>query len=97
MHVISRKKLLEFGVKHSDVKGELDTWYYMITKNTYPEPNAIKKVFRSADIIPCDRVIFNIKGNSYRIIVKVSYPTQTMFIRFIGTHAEYDNVQAETI
>ena len=43
MHVISRKKLLEFGVKQSDVKGELDTWYYMITKNTYPEPNAIKE------------------------------------------------------
>lgn len=69
----------------------------MITNNEYHDPIAIKKVFGSADIIPCDRVIFNIKGNSYRIIVKERYATQTMFIRFIGTHAEYDKVNAETI
>lgn len=56
-----------------------------------------KAVFRSADIIPDDRIVFTIKGNSYWIIVKVRYATQTMFIRFIGTHAEYDKVNAETI
>ncbi|MBI9095396.1 MAG: type II toxin-antitoxin system HigB family toxin [Sphaerochaeta sp.] len=95
--MISRKKLLEFGVNHPDVKGELEAWYHMITNNDYHEPIAITKVFGSADIIPSDRVIFNIKGNSYRIIVKVRYATQTMFIRFIGTHAEYDKVNAETI
>ncbi len=97
MHVISRKKLLVFGVTHPDVKGELEAWYHMITNTGYHEPIAITKVFGSADIIPSDRVIFNIKGNSYRIIVKVKYTTQTMFIRFIGTHAEYDKVNAETI
>ncbi len=97
MHVISRKKLIEFGIKYSDVKEELDTWYHMIDKNHYLGPITIKRVFRSADFIPGDRVVFNIKGNSYRIIVKVRYATQTMFIRFIGTHAEYDKVNAETI
>ncbi|MBK5201704.1 MAG: type II toxin-antitoxin system HigB family toxin [Spirochaetaceae bacterium] len=97
MPVISRKKLHDFGGKHSAVKQELDVWYLMITKNDYCNPNAIKIVFNSADILPGDRIVFNIKGNSYRIIVKIRYSTQTMFIRFIGTHAEYDKVDVEKI
>ncbi len=97
MHVIAKRYLLEFGLKHPNVKGELASWYHMIDKNEFPDPSSIKAIFRSADIIPDDRIVFNIKGNSYRIIVKVRYATQTMFIRFIGTHAEYDKVNAETI
>ena len=97
MHVISRKKLYEFIDTHSNVKAELDCWYHMIAKDDYYNPQAIKNVFKYADILPGDRVVFNIKGNTYRIIVKVKYSTQTMFIRFIGTHAEYDKVNAEEI
>jgi mRNA interferase HigB len=97
MHVISRKCLIEFGSCHPNVKRELATWFHMMEKKEYPSPIAIKEVFGSADIIPGDRVVFNIKGNSYRIIAKVRYSTQTMFIGFIGTHAEYSNVNAETI
>ena len=97
MHVISRRCLIEFGTNHPDVRGELNTWFHMMERGKYPSPIAIKEVFRSADIIPSDRVVFNIKGNSYRIIVKVRYSTQTMFIRFIGTHAEYAKVNAEKI
>lgn len=97
MHVISRRCLVEFGTCHPNVKEELDTWFYMMEKNEYPSPISIKQVFGSADVIAGDRIIFNIKGNSYRIIVKVKYSTQTMFIRFIGTHAEYSKVHAETI
>lgn len=96
-HVISSKKLVGFGGIHTDVKKELDIWYHMIANNEFYEPIALKQVFRSADILPGDRVVFNIKGNSYRIIGKIKYATQTMFIRFIGTHAEYDKVNAETI
>jgi len=97
MHMISRKYLIEFGACHPNVKEELDTCFYMVEKNEYPSPISIKRVFGSADVIAGDRIIFNIKGNSYRIIVKVKYSTQTMFIRFIGTHAEYSKVHAETI
>jgi mRNA interferase HigB len=97
MHVISRKCLNEFGTSHPDIRGELYTWFHMMERKNYPSPITIKEVFGSADIIPGDRVVFNIKGNSYRIIVKVRYSTQTMFIRFIGTHAEYTKVNAETI
>jgi len=97
MHVISRKCLNEFGTSHPDIRGELYTWFHMMEKKNYPSPITIKEVFGSADIIHGDRVVFNIKGNSYRIIVKVRYSTQTMFIRFIGTHAEYTKVNAETI
>lgn len=97
MHVISRKKLKKFEVTHSNAKKEVDCWYHMIAKNDYYNPQAIKDVFTYSDILPGDRVVFNIKGNTYRIIVKVNYTTQTMFIRFIGTHAEYDKVNAEEI
>jgi mRNA interferase HigB len=97
MNVISRKALTEFEYKHSTAKQALNSWYYMMEKNTYPDPDSIKKVFRSVDFLSGDRLVFNIKGNSYRIIVKIRYSTQTMFIRFIGTHAEYDKVNAEKI
>jgi len=97
MHVISRKCLIEFGTNHPDVRGALNTWFHMIKRNEYQGPIAIKEVFGSADIIPGDRVVFNIKGNSHRIIAKARYSTQTMFIRFIGTHAEYMKVNAEVI
>ncbi len=70
MHVISRKCLNEFGTSHPDIRGELYTWFHMMERKNYPSPITIKEVFGSADIIPGDRVVFNIKGNSYRIIVK---------------------------
>jgi len=59
--------------------------------------NDVKKTFRSADVIPGNRVVFNIKGNKYRIVVKIHYNTGFMYVRFIGTHAEYDKINAETI
>jgi len=57
----------------------------------------VKQTFRSADVLPGNRVVFNIKGNKYRMVVKIHYNTKFMYVRFIGTHAEYDKIDAETI
>jgi mRNA interferase HigB len=97
MHVISRKKLVEFSLVHSDAQGPLEIWYHMLDKSNFPTPDSIKQKFRTVDFIPGDRLVFNIKGNTYRIVVKVNYGTGTVFIRFVGKHAEYSRIDAETI
>ncbi len=75
----------------------MESWYHILAGGKFPDPQSIKNIFASADILPGNRVVFNIKGNSYRIVVQVNYRTQTMLIRFIGTHAEYDKVHAESV
>lgn len=97
MHVIERKKLTDFTKNHADVKGEMDTWYRILDKGNFPTPNTIKQQFGTADILPGDRVVFNIKGNRYRIVVGINYGSGTVFIKFVGTHAEYSKINAETI
>ena len=97
MHVISRKKLTDFTKNHADVKGEMDTWYHVLHSGSFPTPNTIKQQFSTADILPGDRIVFNIKGNHYRIVVKMNYRIQKVFIRFVGTHAQYDTINARTL
>ncbi|MCD4680258.1 MAG: type II toxin-antitoxin system HigB family toxin, partial [Bacteroidales bacterium] len=96
MHVISKKKLTDFTSNHADVKGAMDTWYQIFNSGDFSTPNAVKQQFGSADILPGDRIVFNIKGNHYRIVVKMNYRIQKVFIRFVGTHAEYDIINART-
>lgn len=60
-------------------------------------PTDVKQIFRSADIFPDNRVVFNIAGNEFRLIVRIEYRFQTVYIRFIGTHADYDKIDANTI
>ncbi len=97
MHVISRKKLVDFFLVHPDAKGPLEIWFHMLDKSNFRTPDSIKQRFRTADFLPGDRVVFNIKGNTYRIVVKINYETATVFIRFLGKHAEYSRINAETI
>jgi mRNA interferase HigB len=97
MRVIALKTLKTFWSRHADAEQPLKTWYKETSEANWTEPNDIKNRFPSADIIPGNRIIFNIKGNTYRLIVKVHYNTGIVFIRFVGTHAEYDKVNAQTI
>lgn len=97
MRVIAVSTLREFWESHADAEQALKAWHKEATTTQWSEPNDIKKNYPSADIIPGNRIVFNIKGNSYRLIVKIHYNTGIVFIRFIGTHAEYDKVDAETI
>ncbi|MBW1697920.1 MAG: type II toxin-antitoxin system HigB family toxin [Deltaproteobacteria bacterium] len=99
MHVISRKTLIEFYEQpnHKDAKGPLETWYYEAKKAQWESPADVKDLYKSASILKDNRVVFNIAGNKYRLIVRINYASKTVFIRFVGTHKEYDKIDAEVI
>lgn len=97
MHVISRKKLIAFWTIHPETEGPLRAWVKETEHSKWDCFEDIKKVYASASRIKGNRVVFNIKGNNYRLLVKIEYPANTVFIRFLGTHEEYDRVSVETI
>lgn len=97
LRVIAKKVLREFWEKHSDCEQQLKAWFQEASKAEWTTPNEIKTEYPSASIIGNDRIVFNIKGNSYRLIVKLNFDYQMVWIRFIGTHAEYDKVNAKNI
>jgi mRNA interferase HigB len=97
MRIISRKRLVEFWEIHPDAEQPLRAWYAETKKATWKTPAEIKAIYRNASILPHNRVVFNIKGNEYRIVVIVEYTQGKLFIRFIGTHSEYNRIDATTI
>jgi mRNA interferase HigB len=97
MRVISRKTLKDFWEKHADSEQPLRAWFHEIKAAQWKSFAGIKAHYRSADLFPGDRVVFNIKGNTYRLVVHIHFKTGIVFIRFIGTHAEYDKIDATTV
>ncbi len=97
MRVISRKALRECWERHADVESRLKSWFAEMRNGTFRTPDAIKKKYSSADFIAGNRVVFNIKGNHYRLVAKINDDAQVVYIRFVGTHKEYDKIDAETI
>jgi mRNA interferase HigB len=97
LRVIAKKILREFWEKHNDCEQQLKAWFQEASKAEWRNPNEIKAEYPSASIIGNGRIVFNIKGNSYRLIVKMNFDYQVVWIRFIGTHSEYDKVNAKTI
>ncbi|MEN8691738.1 MAG: type II toxin-antitoxin system HigB family toxin [Desulfobacterales bacterium] len=99
MHVISRKKLIEFYEQpgRQDAKGQIEAWYYEAKRAQWESPTDVKAQYGSASVIGDNRVVFNIAGNKYRLIVRINYNSKTVFVRFVGTHQEYDTIDAEVI
>lgn len=97
MRIISRKALREFWDRHADSEEALKAWYAEAKSAEWESPADVKKRYPSSSIIPNDRLVFNIKGNTYRLIVAVRYDLGILFVRFVGTHADYDKVDASTI
>ena len=97
MRIISRKTLREFWKKHKDCEQQLKSWYRETEKAKWKNPNELKSEYPSASILENERIVFNIKGNKYRLIVKINFEYQIVWIRFIGTHAEYDKIDANNI
>ncbi len=97
MRVIARKTLREFWNIHPDSEGALKAWFYEAVNSQWNSPADIKKKYPHASILADNRVVFNIKGNTYRLVVKINYNYGQVFIRFIGTHAEYDKIDATKI
>jgi mRNA interferase HigB len=98
VRIFSRSTLVSFWRTHPDAEEPLRLWFTIVERASWNGPADIRAVFGSADFVTGNRVIFNIKGNSYRLIAQVRYgPLFLVFIRFIGTHAEYDRIDAETV
>jgi len=97
LRVIAKKILREFWDKHNDCEQQLKSWYQEASSAEWKNSNEIKLEYKTASIIGDNRVVFNIKGNTYRLIIKLNFDYQMIWIRFIGTHAEYDKINAKTI
>ncbi|HEX3033931.1 MAG TPA: type II toxin-antitoxin system HigB family toxin [Thermodesulfobacteriota bacterium] len=97
MRIISRKTLREFWERHPDVQQALQAWYYDAKQATWKTPADIKNVYRNASFVGNNRVVFNIKGNQYRLVAAIQYQHGIIYIRFVGTHTEYDKIDAATI
>ena len=90
MKVIGRNQLDDFAAQHADVRSQIDAWICEVEDAEWLTPNDIKARFPSASFLPSSRVVFNLKGNHYRLDTKANYKNQIVLIKRIGTHAEYD-------
>lgn len=95
--IFAKRTLREFWEKHADAEQYLKTWYDTAMNSKWKTSNDVKNTYANASILKEERVVFNIKGNSYRLVVKFNFEKQWIFIRFIGTHAEYDKIDANNI
>ncbi len=100
MRVIAKRTLREFwesSPKYANAKGSLEAWYSEALKAKWKSPQELKLQFGHASILKNNRVIFNIAGNKYRLVVAIDYFRQAMFIKFIGTHKQYDEINPEEV
>jgi len=97
MHVIAKRTLREFWEDHPDAEQPLKAWHDTARSSTWRTPADIKAQFRSANVVASNRVIFNIAGNKYRLVVAVRYRIQRIYVRFIGTHREYDGIDVSEV
>ena len=97
MRIIAKRTLREFWERHPDAREPLDRWHRMARRADWTTPEQTRQDWPRTSILGSDRAVFRIKGNDYRLVVAVDYPHGMVFIRFIGTHAEYDRIDAEEV
>jgi len=97
MRIIARKTLREFWERYPDSEQQLKAWYAEAKHAAWQTPADVKARYPKASILKGSRVVFDICGKKYRLVVKINYPHQVIYIRFLGTHEQYDAIDAETI
>lgn len=97
MHIISHKKLRVFYELHPMAKTSLEQWYDVVQRAEWKNFGDIKRDFNTADSVGNQRYVFNIKGNDFRLVVVIKFAISRVFIRFVGTHKEYDKIDCTTI
>lgn len=98
MRIIAKRTLRNFwesSPKYIDSQASLEAWHFEALKASWSTPQEIKAHYRSASILKNNRVVFNIAGNKYRLIVSIDYKRQACFVKFVGTHEQYDAIDAE--
>ncbi|MEO9258652.1 MAG: type II toxin-antitoxin system HigB family toxin [Crocinitomicaceae bacterium] len=97
MVIVSKTVLVELGIKHANVIEPLNKWYTEVKNADWKNFYEMKKSFNSVDSVGNDRYVFNIKGNDYRLVAMIFFDIRTLFIRFVGTHSEYDKIDCKII
>ncbi len=97
MRVIAKSTLRAFWGKHADAEVPLKTWYKIAEKANWKDSHEVKEVYSDVSVIGTNRLVFNIKGNKYRLVVYVIFKFRKMFIRFVGTNQQYDRIDVKTI
>lgn len=97
MQVIAFRTLREFWIKHPRAEMPLRAWYSLVSRAEWQGPADVRKMFNAADFVGDSRVIFDVGGNKFRLVVHVAYRYKRVLIKFVGTHKEYDAIDAETV
>lgn len=97
MRIVAVATLKRFWARHPDAEQALRAWHDEARAAVWPSPQAIRERFASASFVGANRVVFNIKGNRYRLVVAVAWRFQAAYIKFVGTHADYDRIDAATV
>jgi mRNA interferase HigB len=97
VRIIAKRTLRNFWKRYPKAKGPLEAWHQEVVHADWASPSAVKAHFRSASFLQGNRVVFNVAGNQYRLVVKINYPYRVVYIRFIGTHSEYDAIDVTII
>jgi mRNA interferase HigB len=97
MNIISRGTLIYYTQKYPNAKNQLLTWYNEFSKYDFENLNQLKEVYKSASIVNSQRIVFNIKGNDFRLIISINFRRKACYTIWFGTHIEYDKINAETI
>jgi mRNA interferase HigB len=97
VRIIKKGTLRDYWTQNPDAAQPLKSWYREAKAADWQTPHDVKEMYRSASVVGDNRIVFNIAGNKYRLVVKFNYPYRVAYIRFIGTHAEYDEIDVEEI
>lgn len=97
MRIIARKTLKDFWAKYPDAEEPLKAWFKVTAEADWESPQDVKKMYRSATILKDGRVVFNIAGNKYRLVAWINYAYKVVYIRFVGSHKQYDKTDVQTI
>lgn len=98
MQIIAKRALREFWGKHNQAEMPLSVWFALVSKANWHGPADVKAMFgTTVDFVGDNRLIFDIGGNKYRLVVHVAYPFRRVLIKFVGTHREYDKINPETV
>jgi mRNA interferase HigB len=96
MRIIAKRTLREFWIRYPDAEDPLLAWYREVEKEDWSNPAQVKQKYGSASFVG-NRVVFNIKGNDYRLVVWINYPGRIVYVRFVGTHKEYDEIDVKEV
>jgi mRNA interferase HigB len=97
VRVIAVSSLIKFWARYPESEQALKAWYAETKSASWRSPVDVKALYRSASVLKKGRVVINIAGNNYRLVVAIAYKAQIVFIKFVGTHKEYDRIEAQTV